>query len=81
MSNKIQRWFWRHGIIKCKHEWVPARQFYKEYEGKDYEFLEPSPMEHCPEYQSAAYVCRKCYESIVVAEKIGEPNKKLFIWR
>ena len=81
MSNKIQRWFWRHGIIKCKHDWVPARQFYKEYDGKDYEFLEPSPMKHHPEYQSTPYVCRKCYESIVVAEKIDEPDKKLFIWR
>lgn len=81
MWSKIYRWLYWHRIIKCKHDWVPARQFYKEYEGKDYEFLEPTPMEHHPEYQSAPYVCRKCYDSIVVAEKIGDPDKKLFIWR
>ena len=81
MWNKVKRWFWRHGIFKCKHDWVPARQFYKEYKGEDYEFLEPTPMKYHSEYQSAAYVCRKCYESMVVAEKIGEPDKKLFIWR
>ena len=76
MWNKIYRWLYWHRIIKCKHDWVPARQFYQEYEGKDYEFLEPSPMKYHPEYQSAPYICRKCHDSCVMIEEI-ETGKQL----
>lgn len=74
--NKIKRWFWRKGIIKCNHDWVPAREFYKEYDGKDYEFLDPTPMKYYPGHQAAAYVCKKCYDSCVMIEEI-ETRKQL----
>jgi hypothetical protein len=70
MWSKIKRWFWRHGIIKCKHEWVPAREFYREYDGEDHDYLEPKPMKHNPAYKAAAYVCRKCYETYIAIEEI-----------
>ena len=72
MWSKAKRWLCRKGIIKCKHDWVPAREFYKWYEGQDYEHLEPAPMKYHSGYQAAAYICKKCYESCVVIEKINE---------
>ena len=76
MWNKIKRWFWRKGIIKCKHDWVPAREFYKWYNGHDCEFLEPTPMKYHPGYQAAPYVCKKCYDSCVMIEEI-ETGKQM----
>jgi len=65
---------WRH-IFPCKHDWVQGREFYKEYEGKDYEFLGPSPMKYHPGYQANIYVCRKCHETYVAIEKIDNGEK------
>ena len=79
--NKIFRWLYWHGLVKCKHDWVPARQFYREHNGQDNEYLDPTPMKHYEGYQAAPYVCRKCYDTKVEAEKIGEPDKKMFTWR
>ena len=76
MWNRIKRWLYRKGIIKCKHNWVPAREFYKEYSGEDYDFLDPSPMDHHPEYQAVPYVCKKCNESCVMIEEI-ETGKQI----
>ena len=70
MWNNFKRWLYRKGIVKCKHEWIPARDFYKWYEGRDYEFLEAAPMDHHPGYQVVPYVCKKCYESCVMIEEI-----------
>ena len=72
MWSKVKRWLRRKGIIKCKHDWVPAREFYRWYKGQDYEYLEPTPMKYHPGYQAAAYICKKCYEDCVVIEKIDE---------
>lgn len=77
MWNKIKRWFWRKGIIKCKHDWVQAREFYKWYDGKDYDYLEPTPMKYHPGYQSNVYVCRKCYDYITTIEKIEDGNNSI----
>lgn len=77
MWSKIKRWFWRHGIVKCKHDWVQAREFYREYEGKDHEYLEPTPMKYHPGYQANAYVCRKCYDYITTIEKIEDGDNSL----
>lgn len=72
MWSKVKRWLWRHGILKCKHEWVPAREFYEEYDGKERPELEPKPMKHHSGYRSAAYVCRKCYDYYLSIEKIED---------
>ena len=76
MWNRIKRWFWRKGIIKCKHDWIPAREFYKEYSGEDYDFLDPSPMKYHPGYQAVPYVCKKCYDRCIMIEEI-ETGKQL----
>ena len=72
MWSKAKRWLYRHGIIKCKHDWVPAREFYREYDGQDYEYLDPSPMKNHPGYQAAPYICRKCHEGTVAIERIED---------
>jgi hypothetical protein len=77
MWNKIKRWLWRKGIIKCKHEWVPAREFYAEWEGKDHENLKPKPMKYRSGYQTNAYVCRKCYDYYLTIEKVEDGDNSL----
>jgi hypothetical protein len=72
MWSRIKRWLYWHGLAKCKHDWVPARQFYLEYEGKDHEYLEPKPMKDGTEYQVAPYVCRKCYDHYIAIEQIED---------
>ena len=76
MWSKAKRWLYRHGIIKCKHEWIPAREFYKDYNGQDCEYLEPTPMKYHSGYQASPYVCKKCYDSCVMIEEI-ETGKQL----
>ena len=72
MWSRVKRWLYWHGLAKCKHDWVPARQFYLEYEGKDHEYLRPIPKTDMPGYQCAAYVCRKCYDHYTTIEKIKD---------
>lgn len=57
----------------CKHDYIPARQFYQEYEGIDHPKLAPKPMGK--DWKAEAYVCRKCYDYFV---QIGPNNHSHF---
>lgn len=75
MWNRLKTWLRRHGLTRCRHDWVQAREFFREYEGRDYGYLDPMPMRHHPDWQANAYVCRKCHETRVAVEKIADGQK------
>ena len=76
MWNRIKWWLTEKRRRHCKHDWVPARQFYREYKGEDCDYLEPTPMKYHPDFKASPYVCRKCHDSCVMIEEI-ETGKQL----
>ena len=77
MWSKAKRWLYRRGIIKCKHEWIPAREFYQERDGQEHENLEPRMMKDSTKYRVAAYVCKKCYDYYFAIEEIEDGDNSL----
>lgn len=68
MKNLIKRIWYK--LFPCKkHHWVQGAEYWHKRDGKNYDYLLPSPMAGSPEYQANCYVCDKCGKSITVVEK------------